>query len=155
MAGSWTTSANTPPDDVATMLPLTDGTVMARGYGTSAWYRLTPSAMSYANGTWSTLASSTEAPLYYAPGVLRDRRVIYSGGEYDSFSMVFLATSEIYDLIANTWTVILPLCLRLRRGCDMRGEGRDGLGTRGRGARAPRARRALMSTTRPAAGAET
>ena len=46
------------------------------------------------------------------------------------------------------------LCLRLQRGCGVRGWGRDGLGTgaRGRGARARRAWRAwraLMSTTRP------
>lgn len=109
MAGIWTTIANAPPDEVATLLLLTDGTVLAQGYGTNAWYRLTPNAVgSYANGSWSTLASSTEAPLYYASGVLRDGRVIYSGGEYDGFSMVFLATSEIYDPIANTWTVIPP-----------------------------------------------
>ena len=44
------------------------------------------------------------------------------------------------------------LCLRLQRGCGVRGWGRDGLGTGARG-RGARARRALMSTTRPAAPA--
>jgi hypothetical protein len=39
------------------------------------------------------------------------------------------------------------LCLRLQRGCGVRGWGRDGLGTGARG-RGARARRALMSTTR-------
>src|SRR5262245_40374883 len=100
MAGTWTTIATAPPDDVATMVLLTDGTVLAQGSGTNAWYRLTPNALGdCTNGTWTTLASGTEAPLYYASGMLRDGRVIYSGGEYDGFSMVFLATSEIYDPI--------------------------------------------------------
>jgi hypothetical protein len=43
------------------------------------------------------------------------------------------------------------LCLRLRRGCGVRGWGRDDLGTGARG-RGARARRALMSTTRCACG---
>ena len=107
MPGTWTTITNAPPDEVATTLLLTDGSVLAQGYGTNAWYRLAPDATgSYVNGTWTTLASSTEAPLYYSAGVLRDGRVIYSGGEYDGFTMVFLNTSEIYDPIANTWTLI-------------------------------------------------
>ena len=45
---------------------------------------------------------------------------------------------------AGAWTCVAPmLCLRLQRGCGVRGWGRDGLetGARGRGARA---RRALM-----------
>ncbi len=44
MAGTWTTITNAPPDDVATMLLLTDGTVLAQGYGTNAWYKLSPNA---------------------------------------------------------------------------------------------------------------
>jgi hypothetical protein len=107
MSGIWTTITNAPPDEVATTLLLTDGSVLAQGYGTNAWYRYAPNASGdYTNGTWTTLASSTEAPLYYASGMLRDGRVIYSGGEYDGFSMVFLSTSEIYDPVANTWTLV-------------------------------------------------
>ena len=44
------------------------------------------------------------------------------------------------------------LCLRLQRGCGVRGWGRDDLGTGARG-RGARARRALMSTTRSRCGA--
>ena len=44
------------------------------------------------------------------------------------------------------------LCLRLQRGCGEPGWGRDGLGTGAQG-RGARARRALMSTMRPARGA--
>ena len=40
----------------------------------------------------------------------------------------------------------IVLCLRLQRGCGVRGWGRDGLGTGARG-RGARARRALMSTS--------
>jgi hypothetical protein len=107
MAGTWTTITNAPPDDVATTLLLTDGTVLAQGYGTNEWYRYSPTvAGDYVNGTWTSVASSTEAPLYYSAGILGDGRVIYSGGEYDEFTMTFLETSEIYDPLANTWTLI-------------------------------------------------
>jgi hypothetical protein len=107
MAGTWTTITNAPPDEVATTLLLTDGTVLAQGYGTNEWYRYSPTvAGDYVNGTWTSVASSTEAPLYYSAGILRDGRVIYSGGEYDEFTMTFLETSEIYDPLANTWTLI-------------------------------------------------
>ena len=59
---------------------------------------------------------------------------------------------------AGTEARLSSLCLRLQRGCGVRGWGRDGLGTgaRGRGARAPRA---LMLTilarrlTSPSGGA--
>lgn len=105
MAGTWSTITNAPPDALSTTLLLTDGRVLAQGFGTNEWYILKPDANgSYANGTWTQVASSTDAPLYYASGVLRDGRVIYTGGEYDGFSMVYLNTSEIYDPVANTWT---------------------------------------------------
>jgi hypothetical protein len=109
MAGTWSALANAPPDELATTLLLTDGTVLAQGFGTNHWYRLRPDASGgYANGTWTTAADSTEAPLYYASGLLRDGRVIYSGGEYDGFSMVFLNSTEIYDPVVNTWTSVAP-----------------------------------------------
>src|SRR5262245_3157173 len=84
MAGTWTTLSNAPPDAIATMLLMTDGSVLAQGLSTNQWYRLVPDASgSYVNGTWTTLAPSVHAPLYYASGVLRDGRVIVAGGEYD------------------------------------------------------------------------
>ena len=105
MAGTWSTITNAPPDALSTTLLLTDGRVLAQGFGTNEWYILRPDANgSYANGTWTQLASSAEAPLYYASGVLRDGRVIYSGGEYDGFTMVFL--NHVRDL---------------RPGCSTRG----------------------------------
>src|SRR6266436_272039 len=107
MAGTWTTLSNAPPAAVATMLLLTDGRVLAQGVSTNQWYRLAPDATgSYANGTWTTLASSVHAPLYYASGVLRDGRVIVAGGEYDNGAMVLLLNVERYDPVANTWTTL-------------------------------------------------
>ncbi len=107
MAGTWTTLTNAPPAALATMLLLTDGSVLAQGLSTNHWYRLTPDGNgSYANGTWTTLASSVHAPLYYASGVLRDGRVIVAGGEYDAGVANWLLNVEIYDLLTNSWTTL-------------------------------------------------
>ena len=107
MAGTWSTLTNAPPAAVATMLLMTDGSVLAQGVSTNHWYRLAPNASgSYANGTWTTLANSVHAPLYYGSGVLRDGKVIVAGGEYDSGAAVWLLNVERYDPVANTWTTL-------------------------------------------------
>src|SRR4051794_232616 len=107
MAGTWSTLTNAPPAAVATPFLLTDGTVLAQGVSTNQWYRLTPDANgSYLNGTWTTMAASVHAPLYYAAGILRDGRLIVAGGEYDAGAMVWLLNVEIYDPVANTWTTL-------------------------------------------------
>jgi hypothetical protein len=107
MAGTWTNATNSAPAAVATVLLMTDGAVLAQGLSTNQWYRLAPAADgSYASGTWTTLAPSVKAPLYYAAGVLRDGRVIVAGGEYDAGIMVFLLNVERYDPVANTWTTL-------------------------------------------------
>lgn len=107
MTGSWATIANASPASIATMLLLTDGTVLAQGVSTNKWYRYRPDANGdYANGTWTTVADSVHAPLYYASGVLRDGRVIVVGGEYDSGAMIWLVNAELYDPVANTWTTL-------------------------------------------------
>jgi hypothetical protein len=51
MAGTWTTLTNAPPAAVATMLLMTDGTVLAQGVSTHQWYRLTPDARAVATLT--------------------------------------------------------------------------------------------------------
>ena len=107
MAGTWSTITNAPPDALSTTLLLTDGRVLAQGFGTNEWFVMRPDGNgSYANGTWTQVASSVEAPLYYASGVLRDGRVIYTGGEYDGFTMVYLNATEIYDPVTNTWSTV-------------------------------------------------
>ena len=43
-----------PPDDAQLTFQLTDGTVLAQGYGDSDWWKLTPdNTGSYVNGTWT------------------------------------------------------------------------------------------------------
>jgi len=107
MAGTWITLTNAPPAAVVTTILLTDGTVLAQGDSTNQWYRLTPDASgSYQNGTWSTMAASVHAPLYYASGVLADGRVILCGGEYDASAKVWLLNVEMYDPLANSWTTL-------------------------------------------------
>jgi hypothetical protein len=77
MAGTWSTLTNAPPASVKRMLLLIDGTVITQGASTNKWYRLTPDSHgSYVDGTWTTLTDSVKAPLYYAPGVLRNGSAI-------------------------------------------------------------------------------
>jgi hypothetical protein len=102
---------NTAPDNIDLLLLLSDGTVMAAsgepgagGIG-NAWYKLTPDTYgSYLNGTWSTLAPMNYDRLYYSSQVLRDGRVLVAGGEYGTGTN----SAEVYDPLANTWTITPP-----------------------------------------------
>ena len=58
-----------------------------------------------------------------------------------------LGEREVGDSVPVVESLHVGLCLRLPRGCGVRGWERDGLGT-GRREGGARARRALMSTTR-------
>ena len=109
MAGTWAPLVNTAPDNIDTMLLLSDGTVMAAsgspnsGHIGNAWYRLTPDTNgSYLNGTWTTLAPMQYTRLYYSSQVLTNGRVIIAGGEYGTG----WGTSELYDPVAGTWTQV-------------------------------------------------
>lgn len=107
MSGTWTTLTNAPPADVCTTFLLTDGSVLAQGVSTNQWYRLRPDTNgNYANGTWTTMASSVNGPLYYAAGILRDGRLIIAGGEYNFGSMVWLNAAEMYNPVTNAWTTL-------------------------------------------------
>ena len=105
---------------------MTDGTVLcmaadasytgSTGFSDPSVWKLTPdNTGSYANGTWSQVASMNHSRLYFGSSVLADGRLIVSGGEYaDGSSLrntnqeVWTNESEIYDPVANTWTVINP-----------------------------------------------
>jgi hypothetical protein len=112
MAGTWTALANQPPFSASTMLLLTDGTVMVHDAGAAAggtvnWRKLTPDQHgNYVNGSWTQLASGPNAPQFYASAVLRDGRVFVAGGEYNSGAQVDLLAAQIYDPLANSWTVL-------------------------------------------------
>lgn len=106
LTGTWTALNGPAPDRIATMMLLSDGTVMAHasmeGHMTNNWYQLTPDASGdYTNGTWSQLASERDTRVYYPSEVLPDGRVWVAGGEYGNGQ----STAEIYDPLADNWTV--------------------------------------------------
>jgi hypothetical protein len=110
LSGTWTPLTNPAPENIGTMLLLSDGTVMAQGGGgdtvSNAWYRLTPnSSGSYANGTWSSLASMSVQRLYYGSNVLPDGRVFLVGGE-DTSPNGNGNTGAIYNPVSNSWSSI-------------------------------------------------
>lgn len=110
-AASWTKLTHQPTFQTDTALLLTDGTVMMHQYNSGNWWRLTPTNTgSYANGTWSQLATmpSGYAPLYFASAVLPDGRVLVEGGEYNNLSQDETNKGAIYDPVANTWTNVNP-----------------------------------------------
>ncbi len=105
-AGTWTPLTNDPPEAIGLMLVLTDGRIMAQGTYNNTWYALTPDANgSYANGTWSQLASMTATRLYFASQVLQNGDVLVGGGEYSSAGD-FTNTCEIYHPLTNTWGTV-------------------------------------------------
>ncbi len=107
MPGTWKPLKNQPPFNAGTMLLLTDGTIMCQDTGTPNWWKLTPDAFgSYINGTWSQLVPMRNAPLYFASAVLADGRVFVAGGEYNFGQSVDLLAADIYDPVANTWTIL-------------------------------------------------
>ncbi len=111
LAQTFTNLTHQPPDGAIITMQLTDGTVLAQGYGDSDWWKLTPDNKgSYVNGTWSRMA---DLPAGYSPdaqaeAVLADGRVVISGGEYNFNEFSFTNQTAIYDPTANTWTMIDP-----------------------------------------------
>jgi hypothetical protein len=102
---------NAAPDGVNISYQLTDGTVMAQGYGDADWWRLTPDDTgSYVNGTWTQLASlpSGYSPDANASAVLADGRLLIEGGEYNFGNFVLTNLGDVYDPATNTWTNLTP-----------------------------------------------
>ncbi len=126
-AGTWTpapaSQANNGP--AFGLWLLTDGTVLSHGNALNHWVILTPDKSgSYADGTWKSVASSAFARGGAQEHVLKDGRFFEAGGEYlyawPDHDGVAACTStcttpasgsplfknvEIYDPVANTWTV--------------------------------------------------
>ncbi|MBV9533137.1 MAG: hypothetical protein JO283_19235 [Bradyrhizobium sp.] len=117
-ASRWTPLANQPtflPSGASTPMLLTDGTVLVQDTCATDWWKLTPDQYgSYANGTWTQVASlpSDYAPFSNASAVLPDGRLIIEGGEYncsvDSVNAVWSAQGAIYDPIRDVWTPVSP-----------------------------------------------
>ncbi len=108
-SGTWTTVATTPNIAAGFSILLTDGSVMVQDLtnGGGDWWKLAPnSSGSYASGTWTQLPSMPAgyAPLYFASAVLPDGRVVFMGGEYQSFQPAWTTQGAVYDPVANSWT---------------------------------------------------
>ena len=105
-SGTWTTlptnSVTGIRDQVAVLL--TDGSVLFQSAADQhVWTKLTPDASgNYSTGTWSPVAPSAHARMYYPYAVLKDGRLFVAGGEYHDGTDS--ATAEIYDPVSNTWT---------------------------------------------------
>jgi hypothetical protein len=108
----WTPLTNqspSGPNGIQIMIQATDGSILVQAYDGQSWMKLTPDAKgSYINGTWSTLASEPVARLYFASQVLTDGRLFVAGGEYSGPGLLpnWSNTGEIYDPLANAWTII-------------------------------------------------
>lgn len=108
-AAKWTPLSNLSPSSSGTMMLLTDGTVMVQGNPFNTWVRLTPSTKgSYADGTWSPLASMSIQRLYFASHILPNGKVWVLGGEYSGTPLQqnITNTGEVYDPASNTWSPI-------------------------------------------------
>jgi Kelch motif len=106
--GRWVQVINPAPNTTGTVLLLSSGTVMVQEGGDHrSWYQLTPSSSgSYADGSWSQLASMLDQRLFYASDVLPSGDVFVAGGEYSNGLHDRTNTGEIYDPTTNTWTSI-------------------------------------------------
>ncbi len=93
---------------------LTDGSILLNensgGYGTHRWWRLAPDNAGGYSGSWVQVASSNVARKYFASAVLADGRFFVCGGEYTdssgSQSQDEAISAEIYDPVADSWTVV-------------------------------------------------
>lgn len=111
MAGSWQRVAAVGPPNAGLPLLLTDGTVLVHNISSSKWWKLKPNNQgSYVNGTWTQIASmpSNYGPLYFASAVLKDGRVVVSGGEYNFGASAWTNLGAWYDPQTNVWSNLPP-----------------------------------------------
>src|SRR5271170_1773586 len=110
--GTWTPLTTAPPSGLQYGLLLSDGTVICANGGTG-WFRLTPDIHgSYVNGTWTEIASMNYSRLFFSSAVLTNGNVYVAGGEYGG------GPAELYDTLANTWTVIQPASPNYSDACS-------------------------------------
>ena len=107
MPFTWEVLANPPGFATSTMLLLTDGRVICQEDHTANWSALTPDSHgSYQNGTWAPIAAMATWRRYYASAVLANGNVFVAGGEDAPTGDT--NDCEIYDPVADSWTVISP-----------------------------------------------
>jgi hypothetical protein len=113
LSGQWTQLTNQiPTGSAGTMLLLPNGDVMVQGANDASvatWFELKPdSTGSYANGTWTQLASMGLGRLFFGSAVMPSDKVFVVGGEYTgpNTNPTDDNTGEIYDMATNTWSSI-------------------------------------------------
>jgi MYXO-CTERM domain-containing protein len=113
-AGTWTKApANAAAGGQAFGLwMLTDGRVLSHGSALKNWVVLTPDKKgSYANGTWTSVASSSHSRGGAIEHMLKDGRFFEAGGEYvdgPDCTPALCVGATIYDPVANMWTDVAP-----------------------------------------------
>jgi hypothetical protein len=112
-AQKWIALDTPPQFNVGVALQLTDGTILVQEFGTSHWWKLTPTNEGvYHSGTLTQVASfpasMNYAPLYFASAVLPDGRVIVEGGEYNNGVEDRTTKGAIYDPVKDIWTPVAP-----------------------------------------------
>ena len=106
MAGTWHGLVHQPTFNTSTMILLSDGRIMVQEEATAHWHALAPDSQgSYIDGTWSPLADMSFWRRYYASGMLKDGRIVLSGGE-QSGAGGDTNKGEIYDPVADSWSPI-------------------------------------------------
>jgi N-acetylneuraminic acid mutarotase len=107
--GTWSTTgsmASARQQPVAVLLP--DGKVLvAGGFGAGADLNALSTAEIYdpAVGTWSATGSMTVARAGHSGELLANGKVLVAGGANGTFaSPTLLASAELYDVTARTWT---------------------------------------------------
>jgi hypothetical protein len=107
LVGAWTVVGAAPPSGLLTngtqMQLLTDGSILfMNGSVSTSWYKLTPDAKGkYENGTWSQVASSHFARVFYPSTMLKDGRYMMGGGEYVVGTN--RSSMDIYDPVLDLW----------------------------------------------------
>ncbi len=109
--GSWSLKANMNTDRKYFNLQLVTvsggGTRVLAAGGASdgcSCIRNTAELYNESNDTWTTTPNMNQARWGYASSVLSDGKVLVTGGDSDTAGNNKLASTEIYDPIANTWT---------------------------------------------------
>ena len=111
----WVKLRHAPPFPPGSMLLASDGTVLVHAEpesgGTNLWYKLTPDSHgSYANGTWSQIASMPASynPLYFSSAILPDGRMLIEGGEYLGGTPAWTNKGAIYNPVTDSWQSVKP-----------------------------------------------
>ena len=101
--GTWTALATSPPVGINNCLLMCDGTVLGMN-GAGQCVKLTPDIHgSYINAAWTSLATMNSSRLFFSSDVLPNGNVFAAGGEYGDANHY---DAELYDSLANTWTVV-------------------------------------------------